>query len=381
MRRIPISPRPDWQQEVEKWGMVYHTHHDQPYWFESAYYELDADDVERLEEGTAELHEMCLKAVDRVISTKDFERFKIPEKAWYSVAKSWTDHDPHLYGRFDLAYDGTNPPKMLEYNADTPTALLEAAVIQWQWSQAVYPGSDQFNSIWEHLVERWRLLRESGALPETIYFAHEEALEDLMTVSLMRDSALEAGLDTWGIHMQEIRWNATDRRFVDADEYPIDAFFKLYPWEWLISDEFGNHALLTMDAHQWIEPCWKMVLSNKAILTVLWEMFPNNPNLLPAYSNSSRGMANYVRKPLLSREGANILIVEGAETIEETSGQYGEEGFIYQQLAPLPEFDGFRPVIGSWVVGDEPCGIGIRESRGLITTDLAQFVPHVITSE
>jgi glutathionylspermidine synthase len=36
-----------------------------------------------------------------------------------------------LYGRFDLAYRGDGPPKLLEYNADTPTALFEAAVVQW----------------------------------------------------------------------------------------------------------------------------------------------------------------------------------------------------------------------------------------------------------
>ncbi len=358
--------------------MVYHTHESQPYWFEAAYYELTSDDVERIETGTAELHEMCLKAVDHVIKGRDFARFKIPEKAWSAIASSWRAQEPSLYGRFDLAYDGVNPPKMLEYNADTPTALLEAAVIQWQWCQAVFPSSDQFNSIWEALVSRWKLLRSQNLIPECIYFAHEPALEDLMTVALLRDTAFEAGVESWGIHVEEIRWNSAQWRFVDADDHSIDAFFKLYPWEWLLSDQFGEHALATLASHKWIEPIWKMILSNKAILAVLWELFPNHPNLLAAYLDSPRGMSTYVCKPLLSREGANVRIMAGDRVQEQTEGEYGSEGYVYQALAELPEFDGFHPIIGSWIVGNEPCGVGIRESEGRITTDFAQFVPNLI---
>ncbi|MEQ1933275.1 MAG: glutathionylspermidine synthase family protein, partial [Fimbriimonadaceae bacterium] len=314
------------------------------------------------------------------IKNKDFARFHIPEKAWSAIEASWQKQDPSLYGRFDLAYDGQNPPKMLEYNADTPTALLEAAVVQWQWSQAVYPGSDQFNSIWEHLIARWRELRTQKGFPGRGYFCHEEAFEDLMTVSLLRDTATEAKIDTAGIHMHEIRWNERRREFVDSGERTMQAIFKLYPWEWLVNDQFGDNALATLDTHRWIEPIWKMILSNKAILAVIWEMFPNHPNLLPAYIDTPNGMKSYVCKPLLSREGANIRIVVDAQVREETKGEYGEEGYVYQTLAELPEFDGFHPVIGSWIVGDEPCGVGIRESKGLITTDLAQFVPNLIVS-
>ena len=49
-----------------------------------------------------------------------------------------------------------------------------------------------------------------------------------------------------------------------------------------------------------------------------------------------------------------------------------------QQLRPLPEFDGRYPVIGAWIVGDEPAGMGIREDATPLTTDRARFVPHAI---
>jgi glutathionylspermidine synthase len=57
---------------------------------------------------------------------------------------------------------------------------------------------------------------------------------------------------------------------------------------------------------------------------------------------------------------------------------YGEEGFIYQELAELPNFDGNFALIGSWIIGQEAAGIGIRESNHLITDNGSRFLPHVI---
>jgi glutathionylspermidine synthase len=105
-------------------------------------------------------------------------------------------------------------------------------------------------------------------------------------------------------------------------------------------------------------------------------MFPGHPNLLEAHLDGPCGMTEYVRKPLLSREGANVTIHQrGGEFA--TAGTYGAEGFVWQALAPQAVFDGNRPVLGSWVITDRgPAGIGIRESTGLVTDNLSRFVPH-----
>ena len=98
---------------------------------------------------------------------------------------------------------------------------------------------------------------------------------------------------------------------------------------------------------------------------------------MPAYFNSN-GMKDYVKKPILSREGANVSIYKGGVPVLNTSGEYGEEGFIFQSLAELPNFDNHYPVIGSWIVGQLPAGIGIRESNTPITDNKSNFVPHYI---
>jgi len=105
-------------------------------------------------------------------------------------------------------------------------------------------------------------------------------------------------------------------------------------------------------------------------------MYPGHANLLETYLDGPRNLSECVRKPKMSREGANIRLISGEKSVE-TPGDYGGEGFVYQALAPLPAFDGFRPVLGSWVIDGESAGLGIRESDGPVTNNLSRFVPHL----
>ncbi len=350
-----------------------------PYWDESAHYVFEMDEILSLEADVELLHSMCLEAVDTVVTTERYRDFGIAEWLWPAIAESWKRRDPHVYGRFDLRYDGSGPAKMLEYNADTPTSLLEASVIQWNWKTDVFPEDDQWNSIHEKLVERWRDL--GNLLPNNeLHFTWSEGDttgEDHLTVAYLQETAAEGGMDTVGLSIEDIGWDTLLKRFVDLAESPMNTVVKLYPWEWVVEEQFGRHAVETLPGTLWVEPLWKMLLSNKALLAVLWEMHPGHPNLLPAFLGDPGFLTEYVRKPLLGREGANITIVApGYET--ETGGVYGREGHVYQLFDPLPEFDGYRPVLGAWVVDDAAAGLGIRESVGLVTDDGASFVPHRI---
>ncbi len=382
MERIPIPPRPDWRSKVESLGLLFHTTEDdtdvgQHYWFEEAYYRFTPSEVEILEAATNELHRICLEAVDYIMEKNLFDRLKIPEKCFEPIKWAWEAEPPSIYGRFDLAFDGRNPPKLLEYNADTPTSLLEAAVVQWHWLQELYPDADQFNSIWEGLVEYWRWCRDNRYLSgDVLHFAHGPTIEDLMTTTVIRDAATNVGIPTKAMHMQEIGWDSFKRAFVDVHNRPIKSIFKLYPWEWLVDEEFGANGLETYETVQWIEPIWKMLLSNKGILAILWEMFPGHPNLLQAHLDRSYSMGEYVKKPLLSREGANVTIKRHG-SLERTDGEYGEEGYVFQEFFQVASFHGATPIIGSWVIDGVARGIGIRESDGLITDNFSRFVPHL----
>lgn len=386
MRRVVGSPRPDWRRRIRDFGLVYDIPATgpggvaRPYWDESVHYEFGVEEIDSLEADVELLHSMCLDAVENVVTTEGFARFGIPEWVWPAIAESWRRRDPHIYGRFDLRYDGTGPARLLEYNADTPTSLLEASVIQWNWQSEAHPEADQWNSLHERLVERWREIKAGLPRGQThfTWSAADASGEDHVTVAYLQETAAAAGIDTVGLAIEEIGWDGTLKELVDLEEVPITSVFKLYPWEWMVTDPFGGHAVSTLPRTLWLEPLWKMLLSNKTLLAVLWEMYPGHPNLLPTFADNPGLLTEYVRKPKLGREGANVQIVApGYE--QATGGVYGAEGYVYQAFDPLGEFDGWRPVLGAWVVGDDAAGLGIRESTGLVTDNGAAFVPHLFT--
>lgn len=178
MQRRTIEPRPDWQKKVESQGMYYHSlpnyqpvdvpsripivEGSRPYWDESAYYQFDAREIDEIEKCTYALNECCLKVVDHIIRQDLFAEVGVPPSHVDWVKRSWERDEHTILGRFDLAYDGRSPPKLLEYNADTPTGLLEAAVVQWFWLKDCTPGlgamPEQFNTLHERLLEVFRLL-------------------------------------------------------------------------------------------------------------------------------------------------------------------------------------------------------------------------------
>jgi len=373
MERLMVRPRPDWQKRFEELGFTFHSM-DDLYWREGVCYRFSCEEIDCLEDVTNELNVMCLQAVEYVIEKDLFGRLRIPEKGAELVRSSWNKQDLSIYGRLDLCYDGRSEPKLLEFNADTPTSLYESSVAQWVWLEENWPnsGRDQFNSIHERLLDAFTAVKQRMPLISTMHFTCvKDNEEDLVTTEYLRDVAIQAGISTKHIFIEDIGY--ADGSFWDLEDEKIAFLFKLYPWEWLLAEEFGQY--LTDEIAIFFEPAWKMVLSNKGILPILWEMFPGHKNLLPAFFEEGRLNGPYVKKPLYSREGANItLVLENGSMA--TNGSYGSEGHVYQQAHLLPDFDGYYAVIGSWVVNGVACGIGIREDVSPITKNTSAFVPH-----
>ncbi|MDO8523624.1 MAG: glutathionylspermidine synthase family protein [bacterium] len=386
MERKIFVPRPGWQERCKAIGFDFYnlsSSDGSAYWSESAGYRFSADEVDAIEAATNTLHAMCLEVVGGIVTTGNYPvGYCLTDAAKQLIEKSWRDNEPSIYGRFDLSYDGSSI-KMLEYNADTPTSLLEASVAQWDWLED-RGLPDQFNSIHERLIERWKTVAEKiAAVMPRIYFAgtNEAGREDWGTIEYLMDTALQAGIDVSEIGVEDIGWDETKNSFVDVNDNPIMACFKLYPWEWMMSDEFGGKVSRSLT--NFVEPAWKMLLSSKALLPELWKRFEGHPLLLPSYYEDKEGTprsGNYARKPILSREGANVSKVENGSAVQITGSNFNEAydkaGYVLQAWSELPTFDGFRPVIGSWVIGDESAGMGIREDKNAVTGNESHFVSH-----
>lgn len=384
MFRIDCPVRRDLDAIAADYGFNFHIIDGEPYWDESAYYQFTLHQIEHdLEDPTAELHQMCLSLVDEVVRDEQLlAGLDIPEPFWQPIATSWQQREPSLYGRMDFSYNGRSPAKLLEYNADTPTSLYEAAFFQWLWLEhqvdrgVLNRAADQFNSIQEKLIARLAPYAD-----ETIYFAScKGSTEDRGTVQYLQDCAAQAGVDQRFIYVEDIGINHFGQ-YTAPDDSPLPWLFKLYPWEFMFEDSYGYY--LPKSTTRFLEPMWKAVLSNKGILPLLWQRHKGHPNLLPAYFEGDPVNAaferGYVTKPLFGREGSNVsLFGPDGQHKESVGGDYCGERRIIQANAPLPRFANQHTLIGSWIIGDEPAGLTIREDNSAITQDTSRFIPHII---
>ena len=418
--RIPMAPRPGWQETVARQGLVFDkTVHEvtgtiSHYWNESACYELTVGEVNLLEGVSENLHRMSKDAAaflaEESLKPDSVFNLGIPREAIEYAAESLRRGDPSFYSRFDLVYSGNDgrPPKMLEYNADTPTGLIEASLIQWYWHEDMHlkggsallePGLDQWNGLHEELIEQWKRIddhlgRLHGVRPHMYHFGYTDADdsgEDLMTVGYIMDTAVQAGLTGKLVEMKQTGYDRATSRFTDGENRHLEAIFKLYPWEDMMFEEFGPCIARTRPDY-WFQPAWTMFLSTKALSAALWHLYPGHENLIPTYmypdearaSGDTMGFSEYVVKPLHAREGANIELHGGGLDIVQDGG-WGVEGHVIQEFCELPDFPWTdhphnRPVLGTWMVGDECYGLGVRESDGPITDYYCRFVPNRVRS-
>jgi glutathionylspermidine synthase len=376
MRRVRVPPRPDFPARLAALDFADWRKADgAPYWIEDACFELTEAQVETLHEAARVCEALIADEVGKVMAdARAWAALGAPAPLFALAAESHARGDPSLYGRFDFAWDGAGPPKLLEYNADTPTALYEAAVVQWQWLVDRDPRGDQYNAIHERLIDAWGRLKRGVGASGTVHFAAmgEEA-DDRLTAAYLADCAIQAGLKTQAIDIAEI--GLKSGRLVDLDDRPISHMFKLYPWEWMAGEDAAFLAAIRAGPVGVLEPPWRLAASSKLMLARLWTAHAGHPNLLEAVATPGAITGDHVIKPAFGREGANVAaLFDGKRAVHD--GPFASQPGVAQSRAAMPTFDGLTPVFGVWVVAGEPCGLGIREDADPITGAGACFIPH-----
>ncbi|CAF1351055.1 unnamed protein product [Adineta ricciae] len=333
-----------------------------------------------------ELHEMFLHATEYVLENDDVLRhFCIPEVFWPKIRQSWLNEKQlTMTGRFDLAFNGKEI-KVFEYNADSASALFEMAVIQEKWAQTInfertFMSAFQLHNI---LVKNWKKFLSI----KRVHILIDTDQEELLTAYYMQNVLKDAGIDSKiCIITNDLYWK--DSKIVDGDGYEVELVWKLWMWETVFSNYLqcekegtlnrqnnGEHPYLhqvLLNEHiKVIEPLWKVIPSNKAILPALWLLYPNHPNLLRSeyILTDELKQVPFVKKPIVGRCGHNVTLfdVNGEAVIHETQGIFIDRNCIYQELFSLTNFDGYYPIIGSWIIHGLFGGFGIREDKKLIT--------------
>jgi len=377
---------------LEELGFVWHTDSDETPYLADVLVEVSEAEAEAYYRAGNELYDMFVAAGEHVIEHNLFHEIGIPFNLVDLIKESWENEVHwHLYGRFDLAggIDG-KPIKLLEFNADTPTALFETAVIQWAiLKRNGLDEARQFNVVYDKLLENFKRLVTLEESVESFAERYEGWRflftsvrgnpEEENTVRLLQYIADEAGYATEFAYMDEVEFDAQEGIFYQGVNYEL--WFKLIPWEDIALEEPDLAMLLTRIVQNQkaiiFNPAYTLLFQSKGILKILWDLYPGHPLLLESSFEPLEGKMQ-VRKPFFGREGGNVAILESDGTVVvDLPGEYGSFPMLYQEYVELPaDAQGHRYQAGLFFAY-ESCGLGYRRG-GEILNNLSKFVGHII---
>ncbi len=351
---------------------------------------ISEEEAENYFEAANELYEMYIEAAQHVIDNQRFTELGIPENLVELVKDSWeNDANWHIYGRFDLSggFDGKTI-KLIEFNADTATCIPETAIVQWASLKANYlDESLQFNTLYESFVEKFKELHlQNPNFEKTLLISTmKDFPEDDTNMQVLGEAAKEAGFDVAFDYIENVEFSATEGIFkqnpIDGNFKKYDFWFKLVPWEYIGWDEPELAKILTEISKNKksviLNPAYTLLFQSKAILKILWELYPNHPLLLETSSRPILGKT-CVEKVLFGREGANIKIVSPSGTTETiTEGEYKEQNTIFQEYTEFVKDSANNYYQAGVFFAGEACGLGYRRG-GKILDNKAQFCGHII---
>jgi len=377
---------------LESLGFVWHTDNDESSYISDELVVISEAEAEAYYEAGNTLYEMFVEAAQHVIDHNLFHEIGIPFNLVEIIKASWeNDVHWHLYGRFDLAggIDG-KPIKLLEFNADTPTALFETAIIQWAiLKKNGLKENTQFNGLYEALIENFQrlvTLEESVEAFEEHYDGWKFLFtsirgnaEEENTVKLLQHIASEAGYVTEFAYIDEIEFGGEEGIFFEGENYEL--WFKLIPWEDIALEESDLAMLLTDIIKNQkaiiFNPAYTLLFQSKGILKILWDLYPNHPLLLESSFEPLEGKKQ-VSKPVFGREGGSVAIInEKGMEVEKISSEYENHKMLYQAYTELPvDSQGLSYQAGVFYAY-EACGLGFRKG-GKILDNMAKFVGHIV---
>jgi glutathionylspermidine synthase len=386
LKNLPISP----EQSLRNIGWNWMLGEDTLPYITNEMVVVSETDAENYFEAANELYEMYIEAAQNVIDNERFAELGIPENLIELVKHSWeNDANWHIYGRFDLSggLDG-KPIKLIEFNADTATCIPETAVVQWASLKANYlDESQQFNTLYESFVEKFRELhRQNSSFEKTLLISTmKDFPEDDTNMQVLGEAAREAGFEVSFEYIENVEFSAIEGIYKqnpkDGSFTRYDFWFKLIPWEYIGWDEPELADILTQisinNKAVILNPAYTLLFQSKAILKVLWEIYPNHPLLLETSAKPLLGKA-CVEKVLFGREGANVNIISTSGITEnKTDGEYAEQNTVFQEYTEFLQDSAVNHYQAGVFFAGEACGLGFRRG-GKILDNKAQFCGHLI---
>ncbi|MGB7402229.1 MAG: glutathionylspermidine synthase family protein [Arcobacter sp.] len=378
---------------LESIGFVWHTDEDETSYIADQIVQVSEKEANAYYEATNELYDMFCEAGDYVIENNLFHEINIPFNLVNIIKESWeNDVHWHLYSRFDLAGGiDEKPIKLIEFNADTPTAVFETAIIQWAMLKANnLDEASQFNNLYDALKDNFkRIITMEDDIEKfeefykdlgwkILFSSIASSSEDINTTKLLQHIATESGFNTDFEYIDKVQFNDEG---IFKDDVNFEFWFKLIPWENIAIDE-NELALILEDivANKKaiiFNPAYTLMFQSKGFMKILWDLYPNHPLLLETSFEPLVGKKQ-VEKRCFGREGANVAIINSDNSLDmKTDGDY--EGFkaIYQEYVELPTDENGDSYQAGVFYAYEACALGFRKG-GKILNNMSKFVGHII---
>jgi glutathionylspermidine amidase/synthetase len=269
---------------------------------------------------------------------------------------------------------------------------MEAGKVQGKWSEHYRcdDGEDTGKDLQELISGAW----QHSDVDDVLHIMQDDDPEERYHALFMQDAMQDAGIESKIIHgVAGLQWEP-DGGIADADGDRVRWVWKTWAWETaldqlraecedddieLLSYVDGRQpahpprlvdVLLRQDVMVY-EPLWTLIPSNKAILPVLWAMFPEYPYLLNTsyVLTDELRQTGYVVKPIVGRGGANITIFDRNATVRaETAGRFDQRDQVFQQLFALPRAGGDNAQISTFSAAGRYAGACVRIDRSDVIT-------------
>lgn len=367
---------------------------DDPY----QYFTISKSAEQELVRATNELHLMYLHATDKVLKEDQLlEHFNIPSILWPRLRLSWKNRRYQtITGRLDLCMDERGL-KVYEYNADSASCHTEAGYILQKWAEqgGLTQGKNPAEDLLDSLSEAWK---HSDAKP-FVHIMQDNDIEENYHALFIQRALSQAGYESKILHgLDDLHWDKRGR-LVDDEDHPVKCVWKTWAWETVLEqlrleseDQViappirtghpENHVrlidVLLRPEVLVFEPLWTVIPSNKAILPVLWSLFPNHRYLLESTFELNNHLIEngYAIKPIAGRCGSNIeLVNHNEQVLDKTTGKFAEQENIYQQLWCLPQIANRYVQISTFAVGGHYGGACLRSDHSLVIKGASDMQP------
>ena len=347
--------------------------------------------AQTIEHATNELHGLFMHATDYVLQHPELlKKFNLPEVVLSKIRQSWDNRLNQLItSRFDFALTPWGL-KVYEYNCDSASCYMESGKVQGKWGKhfGVKLGVDAGQDLFKDLVKAWRKSDVKGM----VHILQDDEAEEHYHALFMKGVIEAAGYECRIIiGLSELRWQS-DGSIIDGHGDTLNFVWKTWSWETALDQirqeceseqpqsetfeplwqagEVPRLVDVLLRKHIMVfEPLWTLIPSNKAILPVLWSLFPNHPYLLnTSFELSDELMeTGYVVKPIVGRCGANIQLIDDQKNLlAQTDGHFMAQDQIYQQLFALPKVSDYYVQICSFTAAGKYAGAGVRVDNNMI---------------